>query len=369
MDNLDLIEGVDARIYGKVSSREELCNDFKPWHKPRKHWIRLNQWNKHILELLETTTSSQINYFSFPGKDALDIRTIGKCLPEGKKLCFYGLECREDAFDQSITDSLLRDYNYISENSKIEPRTHFEDLGQKTSKLISEVISRDPFHIINLDFTDALLSPTHGRSTVKALLRLLTLQFNRQYSDWLLFITTRCDQKSTNIELLKKCILSLVENYKKESFRREINCLVYKIDENEQLDNTKLLTEQQFEEITIISILKMILQNAVNHHIEMDTRTVYSYTVLESNKKPDMLSIALRFKKHIAIDDATQIIEDNPTPTIDEIALGKRIVSCVAHSKDVDKILNDNIETRKEMVQQTKELLNVCGYDITNYPY
>ena len=48
MDNLDLIEGVDARIYGKVSSREELCNDFKPWHKPRKHWIRLNQWNQHI---------------------------------------------------------------------------------------------------------------------------------------------------------------------------------------------------------------------------------------------------------------------------------------------------------------------------------
>lgn len=62
MDNLDFIEGVDARIYGKVSSRENLCNDFEPWHKPRKHWIRLNQWNRHILELLETTTSSQINY-------------------------------------------------------------------------------------------------------------------------------------------------------------------------------------------------------------------------------------------------------------------------------------------------------------------
>lgn len=369
MDNLDFIEGVDARIYGKVSSRENLCNDFEPWHKPRKHWIRLNQWNRHILELLETTTSSQINYFSFPGKDALDIRTIGKCLPKGKKLCFYGLECREEAFDQSITDSLLRDYDYISEDSKIEPRTRFEDLGKRTSKLISEVVSRDPFHVINLDFMDSLLSPTRGSSIVKALLRLLTLQFERQYSDWLLFITTRCDQKSTNIELLKKCISSLAKNYEKESFRREMNCQVYKIDETEQLDNTQLLTEQQFEEITIISILKMILQNAVNHHIEMNTCTVYSYTVLDSNEKPDMLSIALRFKKHIAIDDATQIIEDNPTPNIDEVALGKRIVSCVAHCKNVDKILNDNIETKEKMAQQTKELLNVCGYDISRYPY
>ena len=322
-----------------------------------------------MIQVHKNTTSPQINYFSFPGKDALDIRTIGKCLPEGKKLCFYGLECKEDAFDQSITDSLLRDYSYISENSKIEPRTHFEDLGKKTSKLISEMISRDPFHIINLDFTDALLSPTHGSSTVKALLRLLTLQFDRQYSDWLLFITTRCDKKSTNIELLKKCISSLVENYKKEPFRREINCQVYKINETERLDDTKLLTEQQFEEITIISILKMILQNAVKRHIEMDTRTVYSYTVLESNEKPDMISIALRFKKHIAIDDATQVIEDNPTPNIDEVVLGKRIVSCVAHCKNVDKILNDNIKTREEMVQKTKELLNVCGYDTSNYPY
>ena len=369
MDNLDLIEGVDARIYGKVSSREELCNDFKPWHKPRKHWIRLNQWNRHILELLETTTSSQINYFSFPGKDALDIRTIGKCIPEGKKLCFYGLECREDAFDQGITDSLLRDYSYISVDSKIEPRTHFEDLGKKTSKLISEMVSREPFHIINLDFTDSLLSPTHGSSTVKALLRLLTLQFNRQYSDWLLFITTRCDRDSTNIELLKKCISSLVENYKNETFRKEMNCQVYKINENEQLNDTELLKEQQFEEITIISILKMILQNAVDHHIEMDTRTVYSYTVLDSNEKPDMLSIALRFKKHVAIDDAAHIIEDNPTPTIDEITLGKRIVSCVSHSKNVDKILNDNFEIKEAMVEQTKELLDICGYDISNYPY
>lgn len=370
MDSLDLLDGIDDSVYGRVSPKEELCHDFKPWHKPRKHWIRLNQWNRHIGELLSSNETSLINYFSLPGKDAIDIRTIGRCLPVGKKLCFYGLECKENAFNQSITDSLLRDYDYISGKSKIEPRTHFEDLGNEKSKLTMEIVSRDPFHIINLDFTDSIFSPTHGEDTIKALLQLLTIQFDRQYCDWFLFITTRCNKESIDLDLVKKCVLSsLAQNYKKEEFRKEINQQIYQIDKETYLQDEELLTDTQFEKIVIISLLKIILENAVKHHIEMEAKTIYSYSVDEGNEQPDMLSVALKFKKHITFDDASKIIEHKETPNINEVALGKRIIACVSHSKNVDRLLNEDVATKEDMIQQTKELLKICGYDITRYPY
>ena len=82
-----------------------------------------------------------------------------------------------------------------------------------------------------------------------------------------------------------------------------------------------------------------------------------------------MLSVALKFKKHITFDDASKIIEHKETPNINEVALGKRIIACVSHSKNVDRLLNEDVATKEDMIQQTKELLKICGYDITRYPY
>ncbi len=52
--------------------------EFKPWHRPRKQWIRVKQWKQETLRLVDaiTLTDRPLTYLSLPGDDLLDVRVI-----------------------------------------------------------------------------------------------------------------------------------------------------------------------------------------------------------------------------------------------------------------------------------------------------
>lgn len=70
------------------------------------------------------------------------------------------------------------DFSYISPHSRVE-NSNFEILNETKSKLVNELCSRPAFHLINLDFMKALFPPQNGEKLLSAIIKLLTLQFER----------------------------------------------------------------------------------------------------------------------------------------------------------------------------------------------
>src|SRR5712671_1554546 len=68
--------------------------NFLPWHRPRKQFVRNDQWCHYIQELLKELNmdSGTLTYFGLPGVDLLDVRYFGAvvCEPRSLKLRFLG---------------------------------------------------------------------------------------------------------------------------------------------------------------------------------------------------------------------------------------------------------------------------------------
>ncbi|HDR2372831.1 TPA: hypothetical protein QCH90_004292, partial [Enterobacter asburiae] len=90
----DLFENVQEAPEGRL-----VKNQFMPWHHPRKHLVRLEQWVYFINKLLDKHFKDKKNlkYFSLPGDDLLDIRTIHDeiCLERNITLQFLGFNDHE----------------------------------------------------------------------------------------------------------------------------------------------------------------------------------------------------------------------------------------------------------------------------------
>src|ERR1700676_2295882 len=69
---------------------------FRPWHRPRKQFIRNDQWchfTKVLIEEIQISDGS-LTYFGLPGVDLLDLRCFSAnvCEPKALKLRFLGFE-------------------------------------------------------------------------------------------------------------------------------------------------------------------------------------------------------------------------------------------------------------------------------------
>lgn len=66
----ELIEGI-YQTSGEQILPGEADRVFKPWHKPRKHFIRVNQWCALIRQLIEDLSMVEgdtLRYLGMPGE-------------------------------------------------------------------------------------------------------------------------------------------------------------------------------------------------------------------------------------------------------------------------------------------------------------
>lgn len=370
MDTIELTED----IFGKTTENLFERTTFQPWHKPRKHWIRIHQWCSCVQELLarkEFSEISVLNYFGMPGEDCLDIQTIGQNLPKGKKIKYLGIEKEDNTQYQSIVESKLHDTPYISNESKICNKTHLEELESDYSQITNDIFYGEPFHIINLDLTTSLLPPNKGALMWKSILRLLKCQFGKQTYPWLLFLTTRCDKEAIDEIFFNEKFSIFLDNYRNNDFRHIVNTEIKNLKDDKILNREALLDSTCYEKIVLLTIIKMILKNAVAKHVHMCTESVISYRIEETSCNPEMHSIVLRFTKEKNISDATVTPDEETKKRMDaeELDIASRSGHKVASCKNVDDILTEHPEIKSDMVNKTKEMLKNIGYDITQYIY
>ena len=139
-----------------------LEKEFKPWHKPRKQWVRLEQWRNETERLLGELNldGRPLRYLSLPGKDMLDIRVFAQlCQNKGIQLKCLGYDesVSSDSDQTEVSISWNEVSNQIQPTSIILP-DNISVLKNKGSHAFSYIKKLGSFDVVNLDFCQSISS-------------------------------------------------------------------------------------------------------------------------------------------------------------------------------------------------------------------
>jgi hypothetical protein len=180
-----------------------LKKEFKAWHKPRKQWIRQNQWRKGIADLIGCIRldGRPLRYLSLPGEDMLDIRDLSRFCET------YQIRLRCLGFDEHMAKRESRSQknisrNEVSENLEVDSvllADNISVLKDLHSQGFRYVKSHGPFDVINLDLCGSISCVSYPDNH-QVLRNLCEFQVNHSREKWLLFLTTRAEYSQVKVE-------------------------------------------------------------------------------------------------------------------------------------------------------------------------
>lgn len=353
--------------------------DFLPWHRPRKQYVRQYQWKKEIINLLGKNSRKEknfLNYLGLPGDDLLDIRYFHStiCTPYQLHLQFLGFNSSANPknpkqADLNISLDEVKRLDRVRSQSDIVG-DNFDQLANPNSIAFRRASELAPYDVINLDFCDGFGAKEAGKvkeNYYNAITQLLSLQA-RNDSPWLLFLTTRVDKANIHETVLQKIIDRYCSNLRECAEFKDESCQRFSIDTAEAV---KSLSGQpnSLLHIFVTGLCKWLIALALeqNPPTSVAVQSVCGYRVARDNKHEDLISLALKFvPTSIPVKD-TMGLSGNTNRKLDEGKLATKALCKVAERVDVDLELRDNISIYRKMVDEMESLLKLARYDLQKY--
>lgn len=384
-DDLDIDYGYDDVTHTPVVLKAE----FFPWHKPRKQYIRMEQWASGVSSLIAELKLDEggrpLEYLSLPGPDLLDLRAVYKVCEEKKvKIKFTGLnhippEKKAELADQLISLDEMKSKNYVDSSSDVYP-DKLENLSKTDSVAYQKIIKLSrTYDVINIDLCDSFLSapPKEAQEGYyQALFSLLRHQAEHRSDDWLFYITSRTNRDMINDETFNSFIKALEDIF-------DIDEELYTRVEGKNIFSPNALIQKKFvtEELDCRSlshvvsagigrwILGSLMSTPPAHKSSM--MKLFSYNVSLKETSYDMVSLGFWCKKI-------------PTPAIDPLGLAngvnlEREPSEIVEKKCMDRVfksLSDVLDVDRELSDSTKfnsylqasaDLMQAARYDRERY--
>ncbi len=385
-DELESDLGYDDVAHAKVS----LKTKFLPWHKPRKQYIRSNQWNSVIVSLVNAldikSKARSLEYLSLPGPDLLDVRSLyTACAEKEVSIRFTGLNAiavddKESTMDQLISLDELRGLKYIDPSSDVY-RDQLERLSNKASIAYQKVIKQArTYDVINIDLCGSFLEspPIENESSYyKALFELLRYQADNRTEDWLFFITTRTNKDMVHAETFERFVKVLEEIFDVDQAVYD-KCMELKIFGEGVLVDRRIDVSKvgpaSFNNLVSAGIGKWVLSalTAETPAYKSKMLDLFGYNVLlDPESTCDMISFGFWCTKmptratdafglaggvHLNSEDAKVAVSKCRVSVIDSIS---KIV-------DVDKHLA-NDEAFEEALRSSVTLMKSARYDVDSY--
>ncbi len=147
------LEGIEART-------------FKPWHKPRKQYIRIYQWCAIVRRLIKQNGMQQgdiLRYLGLPGEDLLDIRSLrGVCEPGGIWVKYLGFDSTANLskgeFEFQLAQHEVARSGFINQHSRIL-KARIEHVANEASLAYKYASEYGDFDVINIDLCDSIAGP------------------------------------------------------------------------------------------------------------------------------------------------------------------------------------------------------------------
>ena len=345
---------------------------FKPWHKPRKHFVRSRQLLVLLERLYEKRQPEEpLRYLGLPGTDLIDLRYLYQelCHPQNRPLRFLGFNT-EARPGSSAHIELSISLDEVHQLPRVDPRSDvihddFRRIGNEASIAWERVQAMGPYDIVNIDLCDSLASdPPQDKGTIyDALARLVALQ-SRNHTPWLLLITTRIGRGMFNLEAEQE----FMEIFRKNA--RECDGFIETCQQCLDLDalavDPAMCSETDLLQLMTAAI-SMWLSTLVQAQAASDVNlaSTHTYQVEPTAACEDMVSLALRFEPVIAASQ-NALFPDAPPP-VDECDIAEHILKRTAKSQNVDRILKESPPLYQELIHEMKRLLAAARYDVSQY--
>lgn len=349
--------------------------EFKPWHLPRKQFVRREQWREQAIRVLEgRTDTAPLKYLGLPGTDLLDLRYLHKevCLPSERSLRFLGFNSEVRSSNNALSelntsmDEVFRLDNIDSQSDVM--RDDFRNLANRKSLAWKNAKRLGPFDIVNLDLCDGIAtdSPEMQGSLYEAIAALVSLQV-RSPNTWVMLVTSRIGKDHFHRDSLRK----LVDKFKQsvgscEGFATNCSRLL-DIDDLEGIDPTHCESDVFFR-LMLVSICRWIMALAQSQSLNrVELASCQAYRVNLGSLCNDLVSFALVFKP--VIEAPEDIFQLTPTDNNqnDECSESARMAHRASKLIDVDQVLVDDVKLFNELVLETEQLLRAARYDLSSY--
>jgi hypothetical protein len=356
--------------------------EFSAWHRPRKQYVREEQWCAAIGNLIDNIDfdGRSLRYIGLPGNELFDLRTIHEliCKPRGLRLRFLGFNNAsgvddDDGFELNLSTVEVKDLDRVDGVSKVMP-DDFKALGTQNSMAWSSAQKLGHFDIVNVDLCDGLFTAkpaVTSNSYYNAIKELINLQGGRG-DPWLLFLTTRVgknDVHEKTIEILKDAISNNLRDCQSfsKATRRHLN-----FDNMEEVKEL-LDDEKGFSDIFSAGICKWLISLGLSASPKwkVTLQSVYNYTVYPEAKYPDLLSLSFEFSPiKIPVQDklglvakAKAIAPNMPS----ECALATEIVPFIANVLNIDEHLFENQGLTEKYIEKSAILFEKARYPSERY--
>lgn len=367
----DPAEGIFAMT--RYSAGQPPAREFKPWHRPRKHFVRREQWTAQARRLFEKRNDDgPLRYLGLPGVDLLDLRYLHQelCVPLHRELRFLGFNSEARPRSNALVD-LNTSLDEVRRLGVIDPQSDvigddFRSLAREDSIAWQRARKLGPFDVINLDLCDGLATddPVLQDSIYNAIARLLALQV-RSPHPWIMLVTTRIG-KSHFHEDAAGILL--------DRFNVNLDTCADFADACERLLGTRdrgdlnpaVCDAVVFLRMMMVAMCKWLMAlGQVSGPNRVELTSSHAYRVNPGAECEDLVSFALRFDP--VIKPSAGPLHAGTKTSIDECLEGTRIARRASALKDVDGLLENDAALVENLVVEIENLLRAARYDIGGY--
>ena len=366
----DLPKGIFGDI--EYAQPRTAPKEFKPWHKPRKQFVRRKQWSALLRRLYKNRgPGDPLRYLGLPGTDLIDLRYLHDqlCSDNARPLCFLGFNTEAQRgspahVELNISLDEIRQLPNVDKQSAVLS-DDFRLVGNENSIAWSRARQLGPFDVVNIDLCDGLASdpPQNDGSIYTALAHLMALQAKNP-NPWLLLISTRIGRGLFDADAERQLIGLFRENVAKcEGFAEVCKEL---LDSDVESIDPATCSEADLLILMIVAIGKWLSKLVqVQGPSRVQLASTHGYRIDPVAAWEDLVSFALRFDPVIAASpDALSPTAPDPE---DECTTAKAILKRSAHRLDVDSILKQRPDLHEELIGETEKLLALARYDVARY--
>ena len=373
-DQLDGRDDLTSGIFGdfEYALPQTEPKEFKPWHKPRKQFVRREQLSALLLSLYENREPGvPLRYLGLPGTDLIDLRYLHEqlCRADGRQLSFLGFNT-EARFGNPAHVQLNVSLDEVRRLPNVDPQSDvilddFRRIGNPDSIAWSRTLQIGPFDVVNIDLCDGLASepPQKDGSIYKALAQLMALQA-RNSNPWLLLITTRIGRGKFDADA-EQILIGL--------FRENVaNCEGFAEMCKELLElNVESIDPATCSECDLLSLMPAAIGKwlsalaQANGPSRVELASTHGYQVDPCADREDLVSLPLRFDP--VIEATTDAFSPTAPAPVDECKTAKHILRRSASRLDVDTILKQKPDVKEELIAETEKLLALARYEVADY--
>jgi hypothetical protein len=352
-----------------------LQHDFKPWHKPRKHLIREEQWGREVEWIIgrKDPDDKSLRYLGLPGVDLLDIRYLYErfCKDGAHELRFLGFEKSArptSPYSSALNLSLqeVRSLEHIDRQSEILG-DDLRLLADDNSIAWSTAQRLGPFDAINIDLTDHMArdEPAIDLSIYNVIHQVCGLQ-QRRPVPWTLFLTSRLDKANVSAEAFSRFLTGLIRNVE--------GCAAFRSTLQAQLGISEVSRtaaeawdDGVFFNSMAVAFAKWLLGLAQTMRSVFSISSTIGYRVWAEAPYFDMLSIVLRFQPAPSIPPDSLGLASATPAFPDECSEAAKLPERVAQLVDIDEELKTNDLLWEIFREKAASLLSQARYDPTEY--